>query len=191
MSEKNDGLGATKDEVIMDLREQVVEAMKSYENAKAQAQRYCDKLRAAESRAALYEKVVEAAETAQCDCSISQRDSGHAVGCWMPALTEALSALPVADKPVMSTYPNSADIRITEPKGEEKAKHSRCCGAPETPAGLCQRCEYSFEACQADRCAKPAPEKCAECDGTGYAAEAWDEVSDQPCRTCRKPGEAA
>jgi enterochelin esterase-like enzyme len=35
--------------------------------------------------------IVEAAEKAQCGCSISQRDSGHAVDCWRPELDEALA----------------------------------------------------------------------------------------------------
>lgn len=37
------------------------------------------------------EALLEAAKAAQCDCTISQRDSGHAVGCWMPDLLEAIS----------------------------------------------------------------------------------------------------
>lgn len=34
-------------------------------------------------------RVLDAAQLAQCGCSILERDSGHRVGCWMPALAEA------------------------------------------------------------------------------------------------------
>lgn len=33
-----------------------------------------------------------AAAAAQCACSVAERDSGHLVGCWMPALSEAIAA---------------------------------------------------------------------------------------------------
>jgi hypothetical protein len=36
-------------------------------------------------------ELVQAAQAAQCACSIKERDSGHLVGCWMPALSEALA----------------------------------------------------------------------------------------------------
>ena len=35
----------------------------------------------------------EAAEQAQCSCSIAERESGHLVDCWMPSLREAIAAL--------------------------------------------------------------------------------------------------
>ena len=36
--------------------------------------------------------VVEAAKHAQCSCSVSERESGHRVECWMPMLLAALAA---------------------------------------------------------------------------------------------------
>jgi hypothetical protein len=35
--------------------------------------------------------LLEAAQQAQCGCSIAGRDSGHLVGCWMLALSEAIA----------------------------------------------------------------------------------------------------
>lgn len=40
-----------------------------------------------------YEELIRAADDAQCDCSVSQRDSGHKIGCWMPRLQSALAAV--------------------------------------------------------------------------------------------------
>ncbi len=38
-------------------------------------------------------RVVEVALSAQCGCSVAERDSGHLVGCWKPALDEARAAI--------------------------------------------------------------------------------------------------
>jgi hypothetical protein len=35
--------------------------------------------------------LLDAAEHAQCACSVRERDSGHLVGCWMPALLAAIA----------------------------------------------------------------------------------------------------
>ena len=40
-----------------------------------------------------YARLVEAANNAQCECSVAERDSGHKVGCWMPQLQSALAAV--------------------------------------------------------------------------------------------------
>jgi len=45
-----------------------------------------------DKRLEAHERLVEAAENAQCDCTISQRDSGHDVECWMPDFVDALAA---------------------------------------------------------------------------------------------------
>jgi len=35
--------------------------------------------------------LLDAAEQAQCDCSPKERESGHKVGCWFPALQYAIA----------------------------------------------------------------------------------------------------
>jgi hypothetical protein len=40
-----------------------------------------------------------AAMAAQCSCSISERDSGHKVGCWRPALQTAIDNMLLVKKP--------------------------------------------------------------------------------------------
>lgn len=40
--------------------------------------------------------VAEAAKHANCDCSIAQRESGHMIGCWFPALEAALARIEAA-----------------------------------------------------------------------------------------------
>lgn len=46
--------------------------------------------------AAQVARLRKASKNAQCDCPPSWRDSGHATGCWMSALTEVLSESPIA-----------------------------------------------------------------------------------------------
>lgn len=36
-------------------------------------------------------ELLEAAKRSQCNCSPLDRDSGHQVGCWMPALANAIT----------------------------------------------------------------------------------------------------
>lgn len=36
-------------------------------------------------------ELLEASRTAQCACSVKERDSGHLVDCWMPALLAAIA----------------------------------------------------------------------------------------------------
>mgnify|MGYP006908234730 CR=1 FL=1 len=43
-------------------------------------------------RAEAIERLIAAADQAQCQCSITERESGHLVGCWMPALSDAIEA---------------------------------------------------------------------------------------------------
>ncbi len=38
-----------------------------------------------------HEELLEAAKQAQCGCSIAERESGHRVECWMPALLDAIA----------------------------------------------------------------------------------------------------
>lgn len=35
-------------------------------------------------------ELLETAKDAQCACTVRERDSGHLVGCWMPALTAVI-----------------------------------------------------------------------------------------------------
>lgn len=35
--------------------------------------------------------LLAACETAQCECSVEERESGHLVGCWMPAMQDAIA----------------------------------------------------------------------------------------------------
>jgi hypothetical protein len=47
----------------------------------------CEELAAVKTRLTA---LLEVAKQAQCRCRVSERDSGHVVGCWMPALLEAI-----------------------------------------------------------------------------------------------------
>lgn len=52
-------------------------------------------------------ELLEAAKTAQCDCSPKERDSGHKSECWFPALREAIAK---------ASNPN-ADVQQVAPQG--------------------------------------------------------------------------
>ncbi len=67
--------------------------------------RYCDEneallrpilaaeVRRYQAQAPAIEALIEAADKSQCECTISQRESGHAVECWRPELDAALAAI--------------------------------------------------------------------------------------------------
>lgn len=37
------------------------------------------------------DKAIKLLDSAQCDCTVPERDSGHKVGCWMPDVIEFLN----------------------------------------------------------------------------------------------------